>query len=52
MNIALTAVDLAKNVFQLHCADSIGHPVLCKQVKRGKLAETIFARAPALAGQS
>lgn len=41
MAIALITIDLAKNVFQIHCADERGNPVMRKQVKRGKLAETI-----------
>jgi transposase len=41
MNIALLTIELAKNVFQLHGADSHGKPVLRKQVKRAKLAETV-----------
>lgn len=41
MTIALLAIDLAKSVFQLHGADERGKPLLRKQVKRAKLAETI-----------
>lgn len=41
MSIVLTTIDLAKSVFQIHCADEGGNPVMRKQVKRGKLAETI-----------
>lgn len=41
MHIALTAIDLAKNVFQIHCADERGNPVMRKQVKRGRLVETV-----------
>ena len=38
MNISLLGIDLAKNVFQLHGADSTGKAVLKKRVTRGKLA--------------
>lgn len=41
MTIALLAIDLAKNVFQLHGADERGNPVLRKKVSRAKLAETV-----------
>lgn len=41
MNITLVAIDLAKNVFQLHGVDSRGRPVLRKQVSRSKLAAVI-----------
>lgn len=41
MSIVLTAIDLAKNVFQLHCVDEHGKPVMRKPVSRAKLVETV-----------
>lgn len=41
MNVSVLAIDLAKNVFQLHGVDERGHPLLCKAVKRAKLAEVV-----------
>lgn len=38
MSITLLAIDAAKNVFQLHCADERGNPVLRMKVTRAKLA--------------
>lgn len=37
----MLAIDLAKNVFQLHGVDERGHPLLCKAVKRAKLTEVV-----------
>ncbi len=41
MNITTLGIDLAKNIFQLHGADSKGNAVLRKTVTRNKLAEII-----------
>lgn len=41
MNITTLGIDLAKNIFQLHGADSRGNAVLKKTLTRNKLAETI-----------
>lgn len=41
MKIITLTIDLAKEVFQLHGVDEHGKPVLRKQVRRGKLAETV-----------
>lgn len=41
MNINLLAIDIAKNVFQLHGIDQYGNPVLKKCVSRNKLMEVI-----------
>jgi len=38
-DITTIAIDLAKNVFQLHCTDINGHAILKKQISRGKLSE-------------
>jgi transposase len=41
MNITTLGIDLAKNIFQLHGADSKGNAVLKKTLTRNKLAEVI-----------
>lgn len=41
MKISLLAIDIAKNVFQLHGVDERGHPLLRKQVSRTKLPEVV-----------
>jgi transposase len=41
MKMSLLAIDLAKNVFQLHGVDERGHPLLRKQVSRAKLLEVV-----------
>lgn len=41
MKISLLAIDIAKNVFQLHGVDERGHPLLRKQVSRAKLPEVV-----------
>src|SRR5512143_1031613 len=46
MKMSLLAIDLAKNVFQLHGVDERGHPLLCKQVTRAKLPAVIQNRPP------
>jgi len=46
MNITTVGIDLAKNVFQLHCVDERGHTVLKKQLKRQHMA-SFFAKLPA-----
>lgn len=38
-NVTSLAVDLAKNVFQLHGTDAYGKVVLKKRIKRDKLLE-------------
>jgi transposase len=40
-NIKVLGIDLAKNVFQLHGADSKGKRVLSKRLSRGKLVEFV-----------
>jgi transposase len=40
-DITLLAIDLAKNVFQLHGTDRAGKCILSKKIHRGKLSETI-----------
>lgn len=47
MNMSLLAIDLAKNVFQLHGVDESGQPVLCRQVSRKKLPQVVPTFHPA-----
>lgn len=44
--ITLLAVDLAKNVFQLHGTDAKGKPILKKKISRGKLLEFVAQLNP------
>ncbi|MCP4935368.1 MAG: hypothetical protein GY927_14490 [bacterium] len=39
MTVSITTIglDLAKTVFQVHCADDNGNPVLKKRLRRGQL---------------
>lgn len=46
MNITTLGIDLAKNVFQLHGADSQGKAVLRKQLSRQKLSEFMTTLPP------
>lgn len=46
MNISLLAIDLAKNVFQLHGVDERGQPVLRRQVSRKKLPQVVHDIPP------
>lgn len=46
MNLSLLAIDLAKNVFQLHGVDERGQPVLRRQVSRKKLPEVVHNLPP------
>ncbi len=39
-NITLLAIDLAKNVFQLHGVDHAGKPILRKRLSRSKIAHS------------
>jgi len=40
-NVTSLAIDLAKNVFQLHGTDAKGKPILRKKISRAKLAEFV-----------
>jgi transposase len=40
-NVTLLAIDLAKNIFQLHGTDAEGKAILKKKVSRGKLIEFV-----------
>lgn len=42
MNISLLGIDIAKDVFQLHGADSLGKKLLKKRISRNELADYII----------
>jgi hypothetical protein len=42
MNISLLGIDIAKDVFQLHGADSLGKKLLKKRISRNELAYYII----------
>lgn len=46
MEITLIAIDLAKDVFQLHGVDGQGRAVLKKKVRRAQLSATVVTLAP------
>ena len=50
MHITTIGIDLAKNVFQLHGANSFGKKVYGKRVSREKLIETVHQLPPSLIG--
>jgi len=50
MKITTVGLDLAKAVFQFHGADSSGHAVLRKQIRRGQLAQFFAQLPPCLVG--
>jgi len=52
MTIIITTIglDLAKNIFQIHAADSEGNPVLKKRVRRGQLLGFFAKLEPCLVG--
>lgn len=43
--IATIGLDLAKNVFQLHCVDSAGNIVIRHQLRRGEVLK-FFTKVP------
>ena len=45
-NVTTLAIDLAKNVFQLHGTDAKGNTVLKKKVTRNKLLESMANLSP------
>lgn len=49
-NVSVIGIDLAKDVFQLHGADSQGNIVFSKRVSRHKLTETMAKLPPCLVG--
>jgi len=50
MKITAIGLDLAKNVFQVHCVNEEGKVVQRKQIKRDKLAEFFVRLEPCLIG--
>ena len=46
MKVTTLGIDLAKNVFQLHCVSEYGKTVINKQIRRDQMAE-FFANLPA-----
>jgi transposase len=49
-NIEVLGIDLAKNVFQVYCADSKGNCVLKKRLSRDKLTDFMANLSPCLVG--
>lgn len=49
-NVSVIGIDLAKDVFQIHGADSLGNKLFSKRVSRHKLAETMAKFPPCLVG--
>jgi transposase len=41
MNVNVLGIDIAKNIFQLHGADSSGRKVVKKRIKRNNLIEYV-----------
>ncbi len=48
--ITTIGLDLAKTVFQVHCADEDGMPVLRKKLRRFQVADFIAELRPCLVG--
>lgn len=46
--VTIIGVDLAKNVFQLHCAASDGRPVFRKKLSRSQFARFMAEQPPCL----
>lgn len=44
--IATIGLDLAKNVFQVHCIDDVGNVVIRRQLRRNEVLK-FFAKVPA-----
>lgn len=49
-HITVIGLDLAKNIFQLHCADDQGHCVQRKTIRRNKLLTFFSNLAPCIVG--
>jgi transposase len=49
-NVTTLAIDLAKNVFQLHGVDDFGRVLLCKRVRRAQLLEVVAQLPPCVIG--
>ncbi len=50
LNITAVGLDLAKSVFQVHCADKDGRPVLRKKLRRGQVLKFFAGLPPCLIG--
>jgi transposase len=50
MNIKTVGIDLAKNIFQIHCVDERGKEVLNKRLSRSQLASFIVKLPPCIIG--
>ncbi len=50
MIITTIGLDLAKTVFQVHCADNDGNPVVKKRLRRGQLLSFFAGLEPCLVG--
>lgn len=50
MKITIIGIDLAKDVFQLHCVDERGHVVLKRQIRRKEMIEFFTKLQPCLVG--
>ncbi len=48
--ITMVGLDLVKSVFQVHCADETGKPVLRKRLRRGQILEFFTGLDPCLVG--
>lgn len=49
-NVTTIGLDLAKNVFQVHGADTSGHAVIRKKMRRGQVLKFFTALPPCLVG--
>ena len=49
-NITTIGLDLAKSVFQVHCGDKDGRPVLRKKLRRAQVLEFFAKLPPCLVG--
>jgi transposase len=50
MQVSTIGLDIAKHVFQVHGIDSDGRPVLCRKVRRDRLAKLFEGIEPCLVG--
>lgn len=50
MKVTLVGIDLAKSVFQIHCADEIGRPVVRRKLRRNQVIGLFSKLQPCLVG--
>jgi transposase len=50
MQISAVGLDVAKNVFQVHCVDAAGKIVLTRQLRRGQVIAFFKKYPPCLVG--